>query len=121
MTSKNHKEEDLSYHMGLNPLHPFKHILKEQKEDSGGTEEKKEEASDSESDQDSDTEEIIFDDTDQVKQEDTLSKIPILCPKMLSFLKIANLGDHGTDPTPLCCQENGLYNIEFFGYLSDDD
>ena len=65
MISENHKEEDLSYLVGLNPLHTFRNILKEQEEDTGGTKEEKEE------DPDSDTEEIIFDNTSQVKQEDT--------------------------------------------------
>ena len=77
MTSENHKEEYLSYSVGLNPLHLFTHILEEQKEDNGGTEEEKEEATDSDSDRDSDTEEIIFDDTSQVKQEDTEETINI--------------------------------------------
>ena len=51
----------------------------------------------------------------------TLSRIPSLCPDMLFFFKMANLGDRDTDPVPLCCQENGLHNIVFFGFLLDDD
>lgn len=69
MTSKNQEE--------INPLYLFTHILKEQKEDSFWTEEQKKKAPDIDSDQDSDTEEIVFDNTGQVKQEDTQENINI--------------------------------------------
>ena len=34
---------------------------------------------------------------------------------------MANLGDRDTDPVPLFFQESGIYNIEIFGYILDDD
>lgn len=49
----------------------------------------------------------------------TGSKISNLCPNFISFFEIANLCTHDTDPVPLCCQENGINDIQFFGLLSD--
>ena len=46
-------------------------------------------------------------------------KIPNLCTNMLAFFEIAGLSHCDTDPVPLCCQVNGINDINFFGLLSD--
>lgn len=51
----------------------------------------------------------------------TVLKIPDLCPNMLTFFMIAGLGNCDTDPVPLCCQQNGINGINFFGLLSDTE
>ena len=42
------------------------------------------------------------------------SEIYNLCSDMLIFFKNANMGDHDTDPVPLCYQENDINDIWTF-------